>query len=99
MFIYILFSDRIHQCMRLASEVREDDAMTLDDDSESWQGNRFRKLWKLACTQAVLNVSIFFNPFIFYATSTRPVTHRPHYQIANACSTLPSHHRPKRQQS
>ena len=38
----------------LANE-QNDDAM--DEDSESWQGNRRRRLWKSACNRAALNVS------------------------------------------
>jgi hypothetical protein len=48
-------------------EEYEDD--TMDDGSQSWLGNRRRKLWKSSCTHAALNVSLFYllsssiNPF------------------------------------
>ena len=37
-----------------ANERRDDTAM--DEDNESWQGNRRRRLWKSASTRAALNV-------------------------------------------
>lgn len=43
--------------MRPGNRMSDDDAMDETDDTESWRGNKRRRLWKDACTRAALNVS------------------------------------------
>lgn len=53
----------------LASEQHDDGDDDMEaEEVEAWSGNRKRKLWKVACVRAALNVRLPFD-FIFYLSS------------------------------
>lgn len=41
-----------------ANEPVDEDAMDDENEIDSWNGNRRRKLWKKTCTRAALNVRL-----------------------------------------
>ncbi|KAI0086032.1 nuclear pore protein 84/107 [Irpex rosettiformis] len=79
----------LFQWRAVANEPRDGDSMDESDDTETWQGNRRRRLWKNACTRAALNPNLSDTERALYAALAP--TPQTSTQLKNVCHTWEDH--------